>query len=910
MSLIARLRNLWKKDSLDRNLNDELGAHLEMRADDNVACGMPAQEARYDAQKRFGNATLMKERTRDADLFSWLESVAQDIRFGIRTLRKNPAFTAVAILTLALGIGANTAIFSLFDAVLLESLPVREPGRLALFSEDVGEGTITGDPFTGEWGYFSFESYQFLSRQQLPFESLAAFRRGEDPVTVRMEGDKDTGQIRRAVTHFVSGNYFEVMGVTAALGRTLTPEDDQRNSPPVAVISYGYWQRAAALHGDPAAVGKVAILNGSAFTIVGIAPPEFFGERVRRPPDYWIPLIFQPRIAQNPYLDRSDAYWLNLMGRLPPGATRVQAQVATTVALQQFLTQKEGSKLTDDRRRAIANSYVHLYSGAAGISGLRFQYSKPLQVLLVVVALVLLIACANVGSLLLARSSYRRAEITVRLAMGAGRLRLARQLLTESLLLAVLGGACGVLLAKWAIQFLTTIVAQGSPVQPHLNSMVLAFTLAATMLAGVLFGLAPAIQGGKTDIVSSLKSGGSRGVTGRRRFGATQGLVVSQIALSLVLVVGSGLFARSLLNLEHVPLGFNQENVLLGRINARLAGYKPADAGVLYRQLYDRMNSLPGVTAATLAYFSPLSGSLSTDNITVEGYAPRQGEKLDVDNLHVAPSYSEALGIPLVAGREIGLQDVGNSVTVAMVNESFVRHYLPGQNPIGHRFGFGGPKHAGDIEIVGVLKDASFDSAKDKPREMVFRPLLQAGADTPLQVEIELRTSRDPLAMASTFRQAVTDVDSRLGLNSVQSLSQQVEGTFAQERLAARLISFFGLLALLLACVGLYGVVAQGVARRTNEFGVRMALGAQRRNIVRMVFRETSLLLLVGLLVGVPTAIGSSRLVAAQLYGVKPFDIISIALAIVILAAVSGLAGFLPARRASRVDPMVALRYE
>jgi predicted permease len=910
MSLFTRLRNLWKKDALDQNLDDELRAHIEMRADDGVASGLSPRDARFDAQKRFGNVTLMKERTRDMDLIAWLESVWQDIRFGARSLRKSPAFTSVAILTLALGIGANTAIFSLFDAVLLESLPVREPARLALFSDDVSEGTITGDPVTGEWGSYSYEGYKYLAQQQLSFESLCAFRSGEDQVTVRMQGDKDDGQVRRATAHLVTGNYFDVMGVGAALGRMLSPEDDRPNSPPVAVVSYGYWQRAAALHGDPAAVGKVAILNGAAFTIVGVAPPEFFGERVRRPPDYWLPLSFQSRIGQTAYLDRTDAYWLRLLGRLRPGATRAQAQSAATIALQQFLTQQAGSKLSDDRKHSISNSYVRLYDGAAGISNLRFQYSKPLQVLLAVVALVLLIACANVGSLLLSRSSYRRAEITVRLALGAGRMRLARQLLTESLLLAGLGGLCGVLLARWAIQFLSAMVASGSPVQPHLNSTVLAFTIAATALAGILFGLAPAIQGGRTDIVSALKAGGSRGVTGRRRFGATQGMVIGQIALSLVLLVGAGLFSRSLLNLEHVPLGFNQENVLLGRINARLAGYKPADAGLLYRKLYDRMNSVPGVTAATIAYFSPLSGSLSTDGFSVEGYEPKTGEKMDVSNLHVAPGYSEALGIPLIAGREFSLQDVGPSVTVAMVNESFVRHYLPGQNPIGHRLGFGGPQHAGDVEIIGVLKDASFDSAKDKPREMVFRPLLQAGPATPLQAEIELRTSRDPMSLVTALREAVTQVDSRLPLTRVQSLRQQVDSTFDQERLAARLISFFGGLALLLACVGLYGIVAQGVARRTNEFGVRMALGAQRKDIVRVVLHETSFLLVVGLLIGLPAAIGSTRLIATQLYGIKTYDLSSYALAIVVLGGVSALAGFLPARRASRVDPMVALRYE
>ncbi|HLW97446.1 MAG TPA: ABC transporter permease [Candidatus Acidoferrales bacterium] len=838
-----------------------------------------------------------------------MESLWKDIRFGLRMLIQKPGFTAIAVLTLALGIGANTAIFTLFDAVLLESLPVREPGRLALFTNNSSEGTSSGSVPTGQWTYFSYESYDFLRKQSLPFESLCAFRAGEGPVSVRFEGSGADGQVARAIAHLVSGNYFTVMGVDSAIGRTLTPDDDKPNAPPVAVVSNGYWKQR--LNSDPAAVGKVAILNGTAFTIVGVTPPEFFGERVRRPPDYWVPLVFQPQIElRESYLEKKDTYWLYLMGRLRPGATRDQAQAASTVALQQFLTFNAGTKLTDENKATIAKTYIRLYDGGAGISGLRLNYSQPLRVLLVVVVMVLLIACANVGNLLLSRAVSRRAEITVRLAMGASRGRLIRQLLTESVLLAALGAGGGMLLAVWAIAALVSVVAPNAPIHPHLNGLVLGFTLGITLASGILFGLAPALQAGKTDLVTALKLGGGRVAGNRKKVGLTQALVVGQIAISLVLLVGASLFARSLLNMEKLPLGFNQENVLLARLNPRIAGYKPAEVGALYRKLYDRLSALPGVEAATLASYSPLSGSNSTSSLNIQGYVEKPHESPEAQRIYVGPNYPKALGMPLLLGREIGLQDTPGAPKVAMVNEAFVRSYFPKENPIGHRFSFEGSKDQADIEIIGVLKDAQFENVQKKIQETVFQALLQDQSQFALSAEVELRTARDPGGMASVVRTAIGQEDSKLPISGVQSLREQVEGNFNQERLAARLVSFFGGLALLLACLGLYGVVAQGVSRRTNEIGIRMALGAQRGRILWMVFRDTMLLLIAGLAVGIPAAVGATRLIANQLFGLGPWDALSFVLAILILGLVTALAGFLPARRASRVDPIVALRYE
>jgi len=644
--------------------------------------------------------------------------------------------------------------------------------------------------------------------------------------------------------------------------------------------------------------------------MVGVARPEFFGERDRRPPDFWVPLVFQPQIELMPSrLERNDEYWLFLMGRLSSGATRAQAQAATNSALQQFLTNKEGSKLTDARKRGIARSHVEFVDGAGGISWLRAEYSRPLHTLLAVVAMVLLIACANVGNLLLSRAAQRQTEMSVRLALGGSRLRLIRQLLTESILLAVLGAACGLLLAHWAVNMLFALVARNSPVKPHLNAPVLAFTIVITVIAGILFGLAPAFSAGRTDLAGSLKAG-MRSLTGdRKRVSATHSLIAAQIAISLVLLVGANLLARSLLNLEKQPLGFVQDHVLLVGISPRLANYKLENVAELYRNLYTRFSTLPGVRAVSVARYSPMSGSSSTHNATIEGRVKKPGEDLQVESIPVAPSFVEAMGMTLLQGREIGLKDVPGATEAAMVNEAFVRAFFPGQNPLGHRFGYGEPPSK-YYEIVGVLRDAQFHDVKEKINPITFPALMQDTTQDALSSSIVLRTSGDPASMAATARQAVADVDPNLPVTGTRTLSNQIASTFDVERIAAELVSFFGGLALLLACVGLYGVVAQSVSRRTNEFGIRLALGAQSADILWMVLRNTMALLAAGLAVGIPASLAATQLLKSQLYGVGAADAVSFAIAAFILGSIAIVAGLLPARRAASVDPSVALRYE
>jgi macrolide transport system ATP-binding/permease protein len=835
-----------------------------------------------------------------------LETSWQDVRYGARMLRKNLGFTAVAVLTIALGIGANTAIFTLFDTILLESLPVREPSQLVLFSDATDEGTYTNSsPPVGQWGRFTTESYEFLKSQSLPFESLCAFRSGTATVTVRMPGQKEDSQVRRAVAHLVSGNYFATLGVDVIFGRTLSDDDNRANAQPVAVVSNGYWRNR--LNSNPSAVGQVAILNGLPVTIIGVAPPEFFGERVRQSPDFWLPFVFQPQIElREAYLERTDTYWLSLMGRLRHGASREQTRKATTIALQQYLTSQAGTQLTPQRMQGIERTHVQLYDGGGGISGLRLQYSRPLHVLMVVVAMVLLIACANVGNLLITRAVARRAEISVRLTLGASSGRLLRQLLTEGALLAVLGGCAGLLIAYWGTQGLVALINLGnSPMHPRMNPLVLTFTLGLTLFTGVFFGLAPALQARKIDLITALKTGEGSAM-GHRKFAITQGLILAQITISLILLVGASLFSRSLLNLEHQPLGFDQDNVLLASINPRIAGYKPAEVAALYRKLLERLNVLPGVRVATIARFSPFSGHVSASNVDVEGYSPRQDESMSVSDVLVGPAYSSTVGIPLLLGREIDLRDTEGSAKVAMVNEAFVRHYFLTGNPIGHRFGYGDQSY----EIVGVLKNALFEDAKTKVRDMIFRALLQDQTQSAMTAELELRAIGDPGAIISEVRDAVSQEDSKIPVTGVQALRHQVEESFSEERLATRLVSFFGGLALFLACIGLYGVTAQNVVRRTKEIGVRMAVGAGRSDILGMILGNTTLLLGGGLLLGLPLSYAASRAISSQLFGLSPGDTSSFLVAVAMLSVVMALAAFLPARRATRVDPVVALRHE
>ncbi|PYT24844.1 MAG: hypothetical protein DMG57_27205 [Acidobacteria bacterium] len=601
-----RFLNFFRPNQLEAELREELEFH------------------RSRTKGSFGNMALVLEDTRAASTIVWLETLVRDARYGLRQLRRTPGLSTVAVLSLALGIGANTAIFTLINAVMLQNLPVEDPARLVLFYDGISDGVYSGSGFPGD--IFSYSSWEYFRDHDESFLGLCAFRQSNDGLMMHLIGSPASGPKEETTGHLVSGNYFGVLGVRAAAGRVLTAQDDTPAAPPVAVISYNFWRDRFNL--DRLVNGKLVNLNGTVFTIVGVAQREFFGERVQSPPDFWLPLARQPEVMQRQsLLPQRDHYWLNLIGRLKPGITREQAQATLNTQLHQFYTAQAGPQLSPERLKEIHQAHIELKSGARGISWMRFVYSEPLHLLMAVVALVLLIACANVATLLLARASARRHEMTTRLALGASRSRLTRQQLTESVVLALLGGAIGVAFAWWGAKALASMIQVAPVVKARPDPLVLGFSLTISILTGIAFGLLPALRYSRMDWKSgiALNSPGP----GMSRFNPARALVVLQVALSCVLLVGAALFSHSLLVLEHQDLGFHGDNLLLVRTDPRLAGYQLSELYSLYRRLHARLNSLPGVLSASIARYSPLSGSSSSGNMSIQGYIPPEGKNMD-----------------------------------------------------------------------------------------------------------------------------------------------------------------------------------------------------------------------------------------------------------------------------------------
>jgi len=889
----------------DQERARELDAYLEAETDDNIARGMSPEEAHYAAHRKLGNTTLIREEIYHMNSLGWLEALWQDLRFALRMLRKNPGFTAVAVLTLALGIGANTAIFTLLNAIMLQNLPVREPGQLVLFYQGINQGVYRGD-MDLPGNVFSYPAWEYIRNHNESFESLCAFRQGSDRMRLQQRGPSEAAPSENAKAHLVSGSYFSTLGVRAAAGRILVPEDDTPAASPVGVISHSFWRRRWNL--DPAVIGKAIDLSGTVFTIVGVAPKEFFGERVEAPPDFWLPLAKQPEVTQREsWLAQQDVYWLNLMGRLKPGVTMEGAQAEVNARLHQFYTAQAGAQVSPKRLRGIQRAHVQLRAGGGGISWMRVAYSEPLHILMAVVALVLLIACANVATLLLARASGRGHEWFIRFALGAGRTRLIRQLLTESILLALLGAMAGMLLAWWSVHVLVVMVKVTSVVQIKPDVRVLGFTLAISVLSGIIFGILPAVRASRAE----RKIGGPKQSWGSNaRFKPAHALVVFQVTLSLILLVGAALLTHSLLELERQDLGFKGENILVVKTDPHLAGYKPTQLLALYREIQDQLIALPGAVSASVAGYTPISGSSSSSNFSIEGYTPPAGKDLTVYGVGVGPGFFETLGIPLLLGRTMGAQDTPASPSVAVVNKCFADAYLPGQNPLGRHLSLGAPFKAPGTEIIGVVADSRYYDTREKPKPMGFFSAWQGGGRDAYVGEFIVRTKGDPSGAAAEVRRAFNEIDNRLPILSIGTLHDQVYSSFDSERIITRLCTLFGLLALLLACIGLYGTMAYSVTQRTKEIGIRVALGAKPAQVLWIVLHDSTMLVSLGLALGLPLAVLAARAIKSFLFGVHAVDAVGIGGAVIALLAACGVAAYLPARRATKVDPMVALRYE
>ncbi|MEJ2009215.1 MAG: ABC transporter permease, partial [Acidobacteriota bacterium] len=818
--------------------------------------------------------------------------------------------------TLALGIGANTAIFSVVNALMLRNLPVRNPGRLVLFSDNPGEtmGMGTGIP-SGRQRTFSYPFYEDVRDHSQFFQGICAFQTSEDTLAVRA-ANAAGGSAQVAQGKMVSGNFFSVLGVKAALGRTFTPQDDQPGAAPVAMVSFNFWQNK--LGGDPALVGRTVDIDSLPVTLVGVTPRGFFGVRMSAdPPDFWMPLSLRPRLPltvmpqAKSLLTDPNAFWLNLMGRLRPGAGLAAAGAEINGELRQYLTGRLGSRITASDRQQIQHSYINLVPGGRGLSELRYHYSTPLRILLAIVGLVLLIACANVANLMLARATARRREMAVRLAMGATRRRLIRQVLVESALLALAGGAAGALLAFWGAGILVAQVAAKAPLNTKPDLAVLGFTVGVSLLAVIFSGLAPALRSARVELVPALKEGSSSAEGKRKLFELGKGLVVFQIAASLLLLIGAGLLVHSLVALENQDLGFNPQHVLLVHLDPEIAGYRSKELPALYRQLVDRVRALPGVRSASIGMQSPMSGGEAAFDISLEGQPPSHRRQVP-QVVAVGPDYFETEGMHIIEGRAISAQDTATSTPVAVVNQAFVHKFLPRGNPIGHRFSSGDAFKPPGFQIVGVLEDVRYSSTREPAGPMVFFSAfqLQAGSILAYVNEIEVRTAGDPARITGEVRGAIHDIDSNLPITDITTLATQVDDSLGQQRAVSGLTGFFGILGLLLACVGLYGIMAYSVARKTHDIGIRMALGAERRDVLRLVIGQGLKLALIGVAIGIAGALGLTRFLSSLLYGVKPTDPITFVAVSLILIAVALAACYIPARRATKVDPMEALRYE
>jgi putative ABC transport system permease protein len=841
----------------------------------------------------------------------------EDARYALRQFANAPGFTATAVLTLALGIGATTAIFTLVHAVLLKSLPVAKPSELVRIGDR--EDCCVSGGLRDDWSLFSYDKYKTFRDGTPGFVELAAFQAGNDLVGVRRIGSNQPAESQRS--EYVSGNYFSMFGIGPYTGRVLTPRDDRKGAEPVAVMSYRTWRQKYGQ--DPSVVGTSITINGQPFTVVGITPPGFFGDRLQYTPAFWIPLANEPLInGSSSILEFPQQDWLDVIGRITPGADVKSIEAHMQVELQQWLLSPV-AKLQPGERALVAKQTLHLSPGGAGVQMMRDEYQAGLHLLMWASGFVLLIACANVANLMLVRATTRKQQTSIRAALGAPRARQIGQVLTESTVLALLGGAAGVGLAFAGTRLLLQLAFEKNDVAIHATPSlpVLAFTFAVALLTGILFGIAPAWMTATANPADALR--GANRSTGQSVGWTQKSLVVAQAALSLVLLCAAGLLIQSLRNMKRQDFGFETANRYILHIDPQMAGYKPAQLTAFYRQLHDTLTAIADVNRVSFSLYSPMEGDNWSETVYLEGQAPPppDTDQNDASWVRVSDGYFETVGTRVLQGRPITDQDTATSQRVAVVNQRFAKKFFKDESPIGKHFGDLDAKYVGNFEIVGVTEDTQYRQPTRKIPPMFFLSAVQSVTyDDPRFVSfedrshylnaIELKTQGTVSGLEPQVRRALAQVNPDLAVIDFVSFAEQVQENFSQQAMIAKLTSLFGLLALVLASVGLYGVTAYSVERRTSEIGIRMALGADRLNVLRLVLRGALLQMGIGLAIGIPATILGGRAMATQLFGVKPYDPNILLLTTAVLSFAALVAAVVPARRAATLDPMRALRTE
>ena len=900
---------------VEHDMDEELREFLDASTKEKSRAGMDPDDAARAARVEMGSTNAVKHRIRSGGWEIYMENLWQDLRYSVRMLAKSPAFTMVAILSLALGIGANTAIFTLINGVLLKQLPVRAPRELVSFGKAISGGVLGGVDM-GTADLYPYDFARQLEAEPGPFEGIFFYNSRMRKVGVQA-GEHPTGQAAQELAHLVSGNYFDVLGVPMFMGRSIQPSDSQttgRNA--VVVVSYHYWRDT--MDADRDAIGRVLTVSGVPCTVVGVAPAGFYGIVLGgEPPDFWAPLTMQSELTREPtMLAMNGPYWLHLGARRAPSSRIAQQQQWLNSKIRAYVQAHEGGKIAPDRLKEIDRITDPLVPAGSGVSSLRMSFEAPLLILMGVVVLVLLVACANLANFLLAKTAAREREISTRLALGSTRMRIVRQILMEALLLSSAGGIGGLALAYFGTRALIEFVAAGAAyttLDPRPDLPVLAFTLGVSVLTGLMFGLAPALRVARSDAAPALNANArtASGSGGRGARLLPRVLVVAQVTVSVILLAGAGLFLRSLANLKQQDFGFDRTHLLLVSLGDKFGGLKPDQLAGFYQSALDRMNALPGVKAAAFSSAAPMSHSSWTSTFKLQGYVPGPKEDMGAILERVSPGYFEATGIRIVQGRALGSEDAPKGAKAIVVNRAFAEHYFPRNDAVGHQVTIDDDTNAGPWQIVGVAANTRYSGPREEPQPQIYFPVQQLAVGENSYAEwLQVSTTGDPAKMTGVVRAALAQMDPDLPVLRIQSIGDLTDRFVANEALISRLSGVFSALAVLLAGIGLYGVMSYSVVRRTNEIGIRIALGAQNSAVHWMILRESLILLGIGLALGLPLSLGGLRVLQSQLFELSASDPLTLSGSVLIIASVTVLAAWMPARKATKVDPMVALRCE